>query len=83
MNGGMSERVYTVQADWDGEAGVWIAASVDVPGLCCEAATFEELVDVVVGLVPELLAANGVAPPEAEVTVNVKAERRASARLVA
>jgi hypothetical protein len=79
----MTERAYTVRAEWDGEAGVWIATSDDVPGLCCEAVTFDELVDVVVALVPELLAENGVAPASPEVTVNVTAERRAVARLTA
>jgi hypothetical protein len=79
----MTERTYTVRAEWDGEACVWIATSDDVPGLCCEAGTFEELVDVVLALVPELLAENGVAPPTPEVTVNVIAERQAVARLTA
>ena len=32
-----------------------------MPGLCCEAATFEELVETMLALVPDLLAANGVA----------------------
>ncbi len=81
----MAERTYHVRGEWDGEAGVWIATSEDVPGLCCEAATFEELVDTVLALVPDLLAANGVAAPEelAEVPVRVTAERRAVARRVA
>ena len=41
--------------------GAWIATSDDVPGLCCEAATFEELVETVLALAPDLLTANGVA----------------------
>ncbi len=30
-------RVYNVQARWDGEGGVWVAESEDVPGLVAEA----------------------------------------------
>ena len=56
----MDEHAFTVRGTWDAEAGTWIASSDDVPGLCCEAATFEELADVVLTLVPELLVANGV-----------------------
>ncbi len=57
----MAGRTYEVRGEWDAEAGVWIATSDDVPGLCCEAATFEELVETVLALAPDLLAANGVA----------------------
>lgn len=81
----MAERTDHVRGDWDAGAGVRIATSSDVPGLCCEAATFEELVDIVLALVPDLLAANGVAAPDelSEVPVRVTAERRAVARLMA
>jgi hypothetical protein len=48
---------FTVRANWDDEAQVWIAVSEDVPGLCCEAPSLEGLIDIVRGLVPELLAA--------------------------
>ena len=34
--------------------GVYLATSDDVPGLCAEAPTVEELTSVVLGLVPEL-----------------------------
>ncbi|MBS4099511.1 MAG: DUF1902 domain-containing protein [Sulfuricella sp.] len=33
-----------VHAEWDGEAGVWVATSDDVPGLATEADTTEALV---------------------------------------
>lgn len=78
------KRVYTVRATWDEEARVWIATSVDVPGLCCEAGTFEKLTEVVLALVPELLVENGLAPAGVrEVPVELVAERRATVRLVA
>jgi hypothetical protein len=48
-----------VHADWDAEAGVWVARSNDVPGLTTEAASFGALVIKMKTLVPELLEANG------------------------
>ena len=35
----------TVRAEWDSEAGVWVAESDDVPGLVTEADTLERLVE--------------------------------------
>lgn len=78
------KRAYTVRATWDEEARVWIATSADVPGLCCEAETFEELTEGVLALVPELLVENGLAPKGAqEIPVELVAEHRATVRLVA
>lgn len=48
-----------VLADWDAEAGVWVATSEDVPGLATESATLEALSAKLQYLVPELLQANG------------------------
>jgi hypothetical protein len=81
----MTKRVFEVRAEWDERARVWIATSADVPGLCCEASAFEELVATVLGLVPELLVANAVLShgDAREVPIKVVAERREVARLVA
>ena len=70
---------YRVDAEWDEAAGVWIATSAEVPGLCAEAASLEALIAIVVDLVPELLVANGVAAADAlgEVPIRVVAERMA------
>lgn len=54
-------RTLKVQALWDGEAGVWVAESDDVPGLATEAATLEELLAKLAVMVRELLEENGVA----------------------
>ena len=54
-------RTLKVQALGDGEAGVWVAESDDVPGLATEAATLEELLAKLAVMVPELLEENGVA----------------------
>lgn len=81
----MSRKAYDIRAEWDEDAAVWIATSSDVPGLCCEAKTFEELLDVVVDLVPDLLVENGVltGAEAAEVPLTVTAERRTIARRAA
>lgn len=48
-----------ILAEWDDDAGVWVATSDDVPGLATESATLEGLSDKLQHLVPELLEANG------------------------
>lgn len=50
--------VYRVHADWDPEAGVWVATSDDVPGLATEAPTVEALTEKLRVMIPELLEAN-------------------------
>ena len=76
---------YRVDAAWDEEAGVWIATSDEVPGLCAEADSLDALIAVVLELVPELLAANGVATGAAldHVPIRVVAEREAVAHRAA
>lgn len=56
----MESVTYHVQADWDPEAGVWVATSEDVPGLATEADTIEALTDRLRMMIPELLDANGL-----------------------
>lgn len=51
-------RSYGALAEWDDEAGVWVATSEDVPGLVTEAETAEALMDKLRVLVPELLELN-------------------------
>lgn len=57
---------YHVEAVWDPEASVWVATSDDVPGLATEAETIEELAERLRGMIPELLAANGLLPTTVE-----------------
>lgn len=54
----MDKPLY-VHADWDAEAGVWVATSSDVPGLATEAGTVEALLAKLETMIPELLVANG------------------------
>ncbi len=50
-------KAFTVTAVWDPDAEVFTTTS-DIPGLVVEAATFEEVVDLVRSLAPEVIAAN-------------------------
>jgi predicted RNase H-like HicB family nuclease len=52
--------MYHVHADWDPEAGVWVATSEDVPGLATEAPTLEALTEKLRIMIPELLEANAI-----------------------
>jgi hypothetical protein len=50
----------TIRADWDDEAGVWVATSNDIIGLVTEADTLEALRRKLADIVPELIAENGL-----------------------
>ena len=50
-------KSFLVSAMWDAEARVFTSQS-DIPGLVVEAETFEEFVELVRGLAPEVIAAN-------------------------
>ncbi|MEO5367026.1 MAG: DUF1902 domain-containing protein [Magnetococcus sp. WYHC-3] len=49
-----------IQAEWDAEAGVYVATSDDVPGLVTEAATIPELETKLKTMIPELMELNGL-----------------------
>ena len=53
-------HIYQVLAQWDSEAGVWVAESDDVPGLVAEAESPNLLREKLRVLIPELLELNGV-----------------------
>ena len=57
---------YNVKAEWDAEAGVWVASSDDVPGLATGADTFEELIAKLKLVIPELLEENGLLAADAD-----------------
>ena len=57
---GSAQGVYEILAQWDKEAGVWIAESEDVPGLVAEADSPNALAEKLRVLIPELLELNGV-----------------------
>mgnify|MGYP003376159351 CR=1 FL=1 len=68
-----------IHAQWDDEARVWYATSEDVPGLCVEAETFDELVNAATELTPELLELNRVAI-SGPITLHITAERTLMAK---
>jgi len=67
---------YRVIVEWDQDARVWVTASEDVPGLATGADTFEELIEELKIVIPELLVENGVLPAgTVSVPFAIKAER--------
>jgi hypothetical protein len=66
----------TVHAHWDAMSKTWWTDGEDVPGLTCQAETFDELV--IHDLAPELAQANaGVARGE-RIEITIVAERQAT-----
>jgi predicted RNase H-like HicB family nuclease len=68
-------KPYFVRAEWDADAGVWVATSDDVPGLVTEAETIEALDIKLKSMVPELLEANGCMPADGQVALELLARR--------
>jgi len=56
----MRHPTVLIRAEWDDEAEVWVATSPDVSGLAIEAATMEELMRRVPGVLQDLVALNGI-----------------------
>jgi hypothetical protein len=79
----MSKAAYTVRARWDDESRSWWTDGEDIPGLCCQAASFDELVETILALAPDLLRDNGIEAPGQSVDIAITAERHATARLAA
>ncbi len=65
-----------VHAEWDAEAGVWVAVSDDVPGLATEAETAEALIAKLEVMIPELIEANRAGPTDAPVELVTRLPRR-------
>lgn len=70
-------------AEWDADAGVWVASSDDVPGLVTESETLESLDTKLQTLVPKLLEANGCLPKDKITRVELLARRFSTTNLVA
>lgn len=54
---------FRIQAEWDDEAGVWVATSPDVPGLVLHGLTHDDIVHKVRLVLPALLEI-GVEPED-------------------
>lgn len=61
-----SEHIYKITVEFDAEANMFIAYSDDIPGLATEASTFQDVVERVCAIAPELLMLNdgNLTPPE-------------------
>jgi len=75
--------LYHVKAQWDAEAGVFVAWSDEVPGLATGADTFEALVGKLKVAIPELLEANGLLEPSQEASFSLILERTERVRAAA
>jgi Domain of unknown function (DUF1902) len=62
--------IIVVKADWDAESEVWIATSIDVPGLVAESATLEKLRPKVIAMIEDLIEEGAVAFDLAEIPVH-------------
>jgi hypothetical protein len=66
-----------------GGQGVGHTDGVEIPGLFCEAESFDQLVDIILDLAPDLLRANGAEPAGQVVHIRIMAERHGSACIAA
>ena len=48
-----------MRARWDEVSKTWWTDGEDIPGLCCQTDSFEELIEAVVALAPECYAIMG------------------------
>ena len=71
----MQRASIIVRADWDAEAGVWVASSTEIDGLAAEAETLEALSAKVADVVADLIEANGIEVAGPHVPVHIMAER--------
>jgi hypothetical protein len=58
MFGGFAMVRFLVTCQWDEEAQVWYVVESNVPGLSAEAASTEEMSELLLHLVPELMQLN-------------------------
>ncbi len=67
-------RELTVRVTWDDEADAWIAFSDDLPGLAIEHADFDQIMEILLDVGPDLVSANLKLDPK-DVTFHLIAER--------
>jgi hypothetical protein len=67
------KRDIIINAHWDGEASVWLATSVDVPGLVVEAETWPAMIEEVRLVLPDLLELSKL--PGDQLSLTFKAEQ--------
>jgi hypothetical protein len=70
-------KVYTVHAVRDAASGRWLTdGDDDIPGLVCETASFDELLEVISDVAPDLVHANLGVPTGEPFTVRIVADEQ-------
>jgi predicted RNase H-like HicB family nuclease len=72
-------RPIVIHADWDPEAGVWVATTRDLRGLVTEAASLEELRAKLPGMIHDLLEEDGVTDLPASIEIIARSSDRLTA----
>ncbi|MDO8534894.1 MAG: DUF1902 domain-containing protein [Xanthobacteraceae bacterium] len=72
-------RPIVVHADWDTEAGVWVATTNDIRGLVTEAETLESLRAKLPSMILDLLEEAGVSDLPASIEIVARASDRLAA----
>ena len=72
-------RPIVIHADWDAEAGVWVATTQDVRGLVTEAESIEALRAKLPGMILDLLEENGILDRPASIEIIARASDRLTA----
>lgn len=72
-------RPIVIHADWDAEAGVWVATTQDMRGLVTEADSIEALRAKLPGMILDLLEQNGVSDRPASIEIIARASDRLTA----
>lgn len=72
-------KVYTVNCQWDADAGVWYVADTDVPGLSTEAETLEALE--LLAMVSQLMGLNDGRQSGQQVPFDLIARKRECAAI--
>jgi predicted RNase H-like HicB family nuclease len=66
-------RPIVIHADWDAEAGVWVATTSDLRGLVTEAETIEALRAKLPGMIHDLLEEYGISDLPASIEIVARA----------
>jgi predicted RNase H-like HicB family nuclease len=72
-------RPIVIHADWDAEAGVWVATTQDVRGLVTEAESIEALRAKLPGMILDLLEESGILDRPASIEIIARASDRLTA----
>jgi predicted RNase H-like HicB family nuclease len=72
-------RSIVIHADWDPEAGVWVATTQDMRGLITEADSIEALRAKLPGMILDLLEEDGIVDRPASIEIIARASDRLTA----